>query len=104
MSTYPAFRISYQTSEAAARAAHKHLQDLVQRIRTADTLAEVQRFVGPSEEERAQNNARATALHNLWEQADRNAWGHDPEKWPEKEAALHRLLNFQQGEYERKYL
>ncbi|MCK9535671.1 MAG: hypothetical protein M0Q98_13405 [Pseudomonas sp.] len=70
-------------------------EELLDAIREAYSLEELQRMVGPSEEESQRNRLRDKTLGKYYKQ-----FGNDHNKWPE----YAKDLLTEQGQFEAKYL
>ena len=70
-------------------------EDLLDAIREAYSLEELQRMVGPSEEESQRNRLRDKTLGNYYKR-----FGNDHNKWP----GYAKDLLVEQGQFEAKYL
>ena len=79
------------------------VEELVTAIQEADSLDELKRMVGASEEETRSAECRIQSLDALLLQARKNGWGTDVRLWPEFERDKFNRLNKKQIAFENRY-
>lgn len=103
MMNYETWRITYQESEQAARAAFHEYQKLLAIVRSAETLADVKRKIGPTQEEENMAVQRISRLDMLWSMADEKGWGCLPDKWPWPHGDEYKRITAEQIDFENMY-
>jgi hypothetical protein len=75
---------------------------LVNAIRNAESLGELKRLIGPSQEEEQRSIERLAQIEAKW-QANVKAHGEDPSKWPSQAWDGYNRLMAEQTEFENQY-
>lgn len=78
-------------------------EQLIDAIREADTLEELQRMVGATEYQERLNRQRLAKIDELWERSQKENWPANIDLWPYPFGERYKQLNQDQAEFENKY-
>ncbi|MET4696921.1 hypothetical protein [Endozoicomonas lisbonensis] len=76
---------------------------LIEAIREAESLEELQRMVGPSENDETLNRQRLAKIDQLWEKSQKENWPSSIDLWPYPYGERYKQLNAEQAEFESRY-
>lgn len=76
---------------------------LIEKIRTAESLKELHRLVGASEEEMDLSYKRLRDIDYIWGMAQESEWGYDHNHWPQPYGLRYSVLLDDQHSFEIKY-
>ena len=77
--------------------------DLILAIRNAESLDELKRLVGPTDEENQVAKIRIEKIKSLWDKAEAMEWGHDPKSWPYPYCDIFIVFDTKQSAFENLY-
>ncbi len=76
---------------------------LIDAIREADSLEELQRMVGASDSEHDKAQKRLDEIDRIWERSQKDNWPANEELWPYPFGERYKRLIDEQTEFENKY-
>lgn len=78
-------------------------EQIIQAIREADSLADLKKAIGPTQDEKAAAMRRLENMDSLWSSAEKKGWGYDPSRWPYPFNESYLRLSQEQITYENQY-